>query len=188
MADIEWTGKEFILIIIGWVAGWIIPTPPYIYHWWLKAGDRKGTLRYASPPAVPSLSAICRSPELGASKNAFTCRYIASVKGEHTRMQTLSAQSSSMLDSSTDGGSGGVLCVKALLAEQNKLLSSHVLSVMQQYRFHERWGYSDWWMDLTWRIHHYVCFFIALFRIAFALCRRYRNPGNCALFMLFRLF
>ena len=45
MADYVWTGKEFIMLAIGWMVGWIIPTPPHMYKWWLGAGEREETLK-----------------------------------------------------------------------------------------------------------------------------------------------
>lgn len=45
MADYVWTGKEFIMLAIGWIVGWIIPTPPHMYKWWLGAGEREETLK-----------------------------------------------------------------------------------------------------------------------------------------------
>lgn len=47
MGDFVWTGKEFIMLAIGWIVGWIFPTPPFIYQWWLGAGEREKTLKCA---------------------------------------------------------------------------------------------------------------------------------------------
>jgi hypothetical protein len=49
-AEITWTAQQFIMLFIGWAIGWIIPTPPVIYRWWLGAGERDTTLLCAPLP------------------------------------------------------------------------------------------------------------------------------------------
>jgi hypothetical protein len=69
-------------------------------------------------------------------------------------MQALSSQSGDIAYSVTSTGCWEVL--KALLEEQDKLLSGHVPAVLQGYRFKSRWGCSDHWLDFTWRLRQSV--------------------------------
>lgn len=68
-------------------------------------------------------------------------------------MKALSSQTGSL---STGNDANGADVLNALLEEQDRLLSSHVLATLQRYRYHERWGCSDGWLDLTWRLKQSV--------------------------------
>lgn len=68
-------------------------------------------------------------------------------------MQTLSSQTGSIAGGS-DSGCAAEL--RALLDEQDKLLSGHVPTTLQRYSYNARWGSSDGWLDLTWRLRQSV--------------------------------